>query len=433
MPQPTDAVEPALTGEQPKGDLPKGYDTLLVVILFLTWGTVFLDRMSIAYLAPFIVPDLHLTAAQIGLLSSVLAVAWAFSTFIFGAVSDRVGRKPVLIPSVLSFSVLSWLSGVTRSVGQLFFVRGLMGIAEGPAWPTITATVEANSPPERRGRNVGIVVSAAGLVGFAVAPVLTTQIAARFGWRAGFFIAGVPGLILGIVLWRFMREPSDVASRRRHGHKPTFKEYASLLRYRNIWLCCLAAAGFMTWLFVVNVFAPLYLTEQSKTTATTAGFILGASGLGSFIWGWILPWVSDYIGRKPTLLITSVMCTLIPLAYMAAGLGGHPWALAGIGFLANASQGMGTIILVLLPSESVGAGVPATAIGAVTMVGEVIGGTFAPAIAGELANLRGLAAPLWIAAAGTALVFLLALFMHETAPRKHSRFDIHDAPSTAIS
>jgi hypothetical protein len=44
-----------------------------------------------------------------------------------------------------------------------------------------------------------------------------------------------------------------------------------------------------------------------------------------------------------------------------------------------------------------------------------------------VANLHGLAAPLWIAAGGTMLVFLLALFMHETAPSKHSRFDVRDA------
>jgi predicted MFS family arabinose efflux permease len=289
------------------------------------------------------------------------------------------------------------------------------------------ATVEASSAPKRRGRNVGIVVSAAGLVGLALAPVLTTQIAARFGWRAGFFIAGVPGVILGLVLWRFVREPDHEDAGHGHHHKPSFKEYASLLGYRNIWLCGVGAAGFMTWLFVINVFAPLYLTAASKTTATTAGLILGASGLGSFVWGWILPWASDRLGRKPSLLIMAAMCTVIPIAYTSTGLAGHSWALAGIGFLANASQGIAALMIVLVPSESVGAGVAATAIGAVTMIGEVIGGTFAPAIAGAVANRHGLAAPLWIAACGTVVVFLAALFLHETAPSKRTPFDAYDA------
>jgi MFS family permease len=174
------------------------YETGLVALLFLTWGAVFLDRMSLVYLAPFIVPALGLTHTQVGLLVSALALAWAVSSLIFGIVSDRLGRRPVLIPSVFFFSALSWLSGIVKTFGQLFVVRSLMGLAEGPTWSTITATIEASSAPERRGRNVGIVVSAAALVGLAAAPVLTTQVATRVGWRGAFFIIGVPGLNMGI-------------------------------------------------------------------------------------------------------------------------------------------------------------------------------------------------------------------------------------------
>jgi len=82
----------------------KRYEAGLVVLVFLTWGTVFLDRMSVVYLAPYIAPELHLTHTQVGLLVSALALAWAFSGLIFGAVSDRVGRRPVLIPAVFLFS-----------------------------------------------------------------------------------------------------------------------------------------------------------------------------------------------------------------------------------------------------------------------------------------------------------------------------------------
>ena len=145
----------------------KHYETGLVVLLFLTWGTVFLDRMSVVYLAPFLAPELHLSHAQVGLLVSALALAWALSGLVFGAVSDRVGRRPVFIPAVFLFSALSWLSAIARGFTQLFLIRTLMGAAEGPTWSTITATIEESSAPERRGRNVGIVISAAALVGLA--------------------------------------------------------------------------------------------------------------------------------------------------------------------------------------------------------------------------------------------------------------------------
>jgi predicted MFS family arabinose efflux permease len=393
------------------------YEFGLVVLLFLTWGTVFLDRMSLLYLAPFIAPDLHLSHTQVGLLVSALALAWAVSGLILGAISDRVGRRPVLLPAVFAFSVLSWLSGIVTSFGELFTVRVLMGFAEGPTWSTITATIEESSAPERRGRNVGVVVSAAALVGLALAPVLTTQIAARVGWRGAFFVAGLPGILLGLLLWKFVKEPLRDQPATIHP-KPSWKEYFALLRQRNIPLCCLAGAGFMTWLFVMNAFAPLYITEVSRNSATFAGLILGASGLGAFLWGWTLPWLSDSTGRKPALLFVALISAVVPLTYQVPFLVSHPWLLALAGFVANGGQGIAALALVLIPAESVPPEFAATAIGLTTLVGEIFGGTLAPAVAGGVADRYGLAAPLWIAAAGAVTVFCAGLFLQETAPHK---------------
>jgi len=89
----------------------KRYEQTLVAILFFTWGTVFLDRTSQHYLAPFFAPEFHLNHEQIGLLGSVVAITWAISTLFFGALSDRIGRKPILVPAVFIFSILSWFSG----------------------------------------------------------------------------------------------------------------------------------------------------------------------------------------------------------------------------------------------------------------------------------------------------------------------------------
>lgn len=425
-----------------------GYEAGLVALLFLTWGTVFLDRMSLNYLTPLIAPQFHLTKAQVGLLSSALALAWAVSSLVLGAVSDRVGRRPILVPAVFVFSILSWISGITQRFGQLLLVRTLMGLAEGPTWSTITATIEESSAPQHRGRNVGIVVSAAALVGHAVAPVLTTQVGARFGWRVAFCVAGIPGIILGILLWKYVRESNrsfislsrpnggDLApSHEVSGHTPreglvgvgseqrrvTLSDYLSLLRHRNIWLCCVASAGFMTWLWVMHAFAPFYITEVSRHSATFAGLVLGASGLGEFLWGFIFPSLSDRWGRKPVLLCIALISAFVPLTYQMPFLIAHPWLMAVAGFIANGGQGIAALVLVLIPTESISARFAGTAIGLSTLVGEIFGGTLAPTISGAIADRHGLAAPLWIAAAGVIVVFAAAAFMKETAPRKLSR------------
>jgi predicted MFS family arabinose efflux permease len=370
---------------------------------------------------PYFAPEFHLSHEQVGTLASVLAIHWAASTFVFGVLSDRVGRKLVLVPSVFAFAILSWASGLAHNFHQLLLVRALMGVAGGPTWSTMTALIEESSPSERRGRNIGLVVSAAALVGLAAAPVLTTQVAARWGWRAAFIVASVPGLVMSVLLWKFVKEP---AARCGIHEKPPLSEYISILRYRNIWLCCVGAAGFMSWLFAVSVFAPLYITEIAHEPATTAGFFLGASGLGSFFLGFLLPSLSDRWGRKPTLLLMAAMSAVVPLAFLVPALYVYPAVLALIVFAANTGQGIATVVLVLVPTETVAAQFRATSIGLATLAGEVMGATAAPILAGTLAQRHGLGVTMWLASAGSGLLFLVALFLQETVPARAARLAI---------
>ena len=409
-------------------DKSKRYEKTLLAILFFSWGTVFLDRTSQHYLAPYFAPELHMNHQQIAMLGSVVAITWALSTLFFGALSDRIGRKPILVPVVFVFSLLSWISGMVHSYHQLLLVRALLGIAEGPAWSIMTALIEESSHPTRRGRNIGIVVSAAALVGLAVSPVLTTQVAARVGWRWAFFVSGVPGFLLGLLIWKFVKEPEKKEGSNTHGNPVKIRDFLSILRYRNIWLCCAGAAGFLTWLFLHNIFAPLYITEVAHQTPTTAGFLMGASGLGSFFFALYFPRLSDRIGRKPVLLLMAAMCTMVPLALLISPLYSYPWVLAALVALANAGQGIGALILVLVPTESVPPQFAATAIGLATLTAEILGAALAPAIGGVVAKSYGLGGTMWMSAGGAALVFVATLFLKETFLVKAGRPVLQEAP-----
>jgi predicted MFS family arabinose efflux permease len=388
----------------------------IVAILFFTWGTVFLDRMSQLYLAPYFAPEFRLSDAQVGFLASLVAASWAVSSLVFGAVSDRFGRRAVLVPGVLVFSLLSWVSGVAHSFEQLLVVRALMGVAEGPCWTVINALNEESSDSSRRGRNSGIVVSAAALIGLFVAPILTTQVAAHLGWRWGFFVAGTPGLLMALLIWKFVPEPQRAQQTEADGVQPRGGVF-SVLRYSNIWLCCLGAAGFMGWLFLQNVFAPLYITGPAQQSGTTAGFLLGAAGLGSFFIGLILPSLSDRVSRKSVLLISAVLSAILPLALCVPSLYHHLWILAAILFCTQGGQAMAALVIVLMPAESVPPRFIATAIGMTTLVGELLGGALAPTLGGAVAEKYGLAAPLWMASACMLLVIVSALLFRE---KQHS-------------
>lgn len=387
---------------------------VMLAIMFATWGVVFLDRMSLLYLAPYIAPDLHLDAAQIGLLAGVVAVTWAFSALIFGAVSDRVGRKAVLVPMVVLFSVISAASAFAQGFGQLLLLRALLGAAEGPCWSVMMALVEENSAPAHRGRNIGIVVSAAAVIGLAIAPVLTTQVAAREGWRDAFLVVAAPGLVLAALIGLCVREGRRPDSAQR-AQRPRVADVVRLLNSRNLWASAVGAAGFMTWLFLLNAFGPLYITEVQHQPGTTAGFLMGAAGLGSFLLGLIAPTLSDRVGRRPMLAVSAALSAILPIVLFVSPLYGSLWLLAAILFCTQAGQAISAICIVLVPTESVPKNLAATAIGFTTLCGEIIGGFLAPLAAGTLAGRQGLGAPLWMAVGGAIVVLLAALAMRGNA------------------
>ena len=306
------------------------YENLLIVLMFLTFGTIFLDRMAQFYLGPYLMPDLHVDNVQIGMMASALAFAWALASLFFGGVCDRYGYC-VSCSSRLCFvfSLMSWLTGIVQTFGEMLLVRFLLGLAEGACYAPVMALSEASSSPHRRGLNVGFVVSAAGFVGTAIAPVLTTQVAAYIGWRWSFFVAGIPGVILGFFLWAYVQEPrrEELAQQR-----PKLSDLASVVKYRNVVLCCFTGAANLTALMLVGIFGPLYITFVQHQAPTTAGFLISAMGVGGTFSAIFWPWISDRVGRKPILLLatagsarSSRCSSLVPFLYH------HMWLFALLG------------------------------------------------------------------------------------------------------
>ena len=391
------------------------YESVLVAILFVTYGAVFLDRLTLLFLSPYIAAELHLSPQDIGYLAGALAVTWAFSGVVFGAVSDRYGRKVVLVPAVLAFSLLSWLSGLAHTFTQLLLIRACMGLVEGPCWPIVNALAEQSSHPQRRARNVAIVVSSAAVVGLAAAPVLTTQIAEHYGWRAAFFVAGVPGLLISIPLMLFVKEVRRDGSGGRYEHVP-IADYLALLKNRNVLLCCAGGAALLSWNFLLNIFAPLYITQTLGYPGTVAGWVLGAAGLANVCFGYATTALANRMGRKETLLLLAVPTALVPLAMIPAAMYDHLGLLMGFMFFVNGGQTITVLTLILIPTESVSPKFAATAIGLTTFCGEIVGATVVPAIFGAAAAQYGLVVAMYGSAASMLVLFVCALFLKDTTP-----------------
>jgi predicted MFS family arabinose efflux permease len=393
------------------------YELGLVALLFIAWGTVFMDRMALPFLSPYIKPDLGLSDAQLGNLNAVLALGWAASTFTLGALSDRIGRKPVLVPALIIVALLTALSGLVKDYDSLLIVRGLLGLAEGPIWATMAALVSESSSERTRGANVAVVLSAGTIIGLAIAPVLMTQIASSINWHAAFFVAGGPVLLVGILVAFFVHEPRT-SQPHHHHHKPTLQDFKRLIATPNLWLCAVAASAFMSWLYLFNAFGPLYMVEARGLDPRVGGMVMGVSGMGGVVLGFLMVWLAGRIGRKAAALVMALLAIAAPLMLLVPSLYNPPWLLAGLQFLTNCSVGITTLVLVVAAAESVPANTAAAAIGVVSMFGEMVGATAMPALGGALASRYGLQAPLLLAGASAAVLTLaiVGLRFYRVAP-----------------
>ncbi len=399
-----------------KGNSFLRYENGIVLMMFFTFGFVFMERLSIVFLFPFIAPDLKLSNTDLGLIVAVLAITWALSGWIFSSVSDLIGSKrKILLPATLLFSILSFLSGLATSFWTMIIVRGAMGLAEGPVQPIAQAAIITESTPKRRGFNSGFMQSSVGLIGSTLTPIIVTAVAIHYSWNGAFYLVGIPGLIMFVILAKYMREPRKMVDEGQKHKKITRKEYAEVYKNRNTLLCTLISAVFMTWLFVFTTFAPVYLTSVGYTPGEM-GLIMAALGFGSFIWGFAGPALSDKFGRKPTLIVFCLIASLSPV--ILALIHGSLAVMMFLGFLTAVGQACFPLFMAIIPGESMPIGLVASAISVTQLVGEIVGGCVAPVMAGMAADAYGLEAPLWIAFAGALIGGAIAFGLKETAPIK---------------
>lgn len=396
----------------------KRYQWLLIALLSANFGVVFFDRQAFTFLGTFIQPDLNLTQAQIGDIAAAFSFAWAIAGLCMGSISDRFGRrKTILVIATLVFSCASVLSGFATGFVALIAARMLMGVAEGGIMPITQTLIAADVAPERRGLAHGIAqnVGANFLANF-LGPIIVVAIALAVGWRHAFMIVAIPGFVMAFLLAWLVREPHHLDKH----PKPTLSGALALLSDRNILVCSVLSTLLVAYLVVFAVFMPFYLEGARGIAPEKWRWIMASSGLASIAIAFIVPGLSDRIGRKPVAVIASLLGICVPLGAMWVD-GSALWHFYLV-FAAGASiTGVFPLAMATVPSETVKPGLTATALSLTMGVSEIIGGVFAPSLAGRASVAHGLAAPLWIVAGLAVACAIVALLLRETAPRVLAR------------
>jgi MFS family permease len=396
------------------------YEWKAVLLLGLAFGLVGVDRFVLMPLFPAIAADLKLNYSDLGQLVGILAVTWGVFAIIMGRISDRIGRRKVIIPSLLMFSLMSAFTGLAGGMLTLLLIRGLMGAAEGAHLPASVAATGEASHVKRRGLNQGLQIGASTLLGWGIAPIVATQLLTVLpSWRQVFMIVALPGFIVAVFLYKVLREPPHLRKNARSARAESAPKvpWGEVLRYRNVTIATLAIFGAMCCVFVMGAMVPTYLVDHLHLSPITMGFVTSGLGWGGFVGEFVLAGLSDYIGRRNTVLL-SFLGALI-FVFMFSRAPANPAVLFGL-LLGVAFFGLGLLALLTGPvaTEAVPPALTSSAIGVVSGAGEIFGGGIAPIITGIIAQRSGIQNMFWVPLIGLALGLIASVAMKETAPRR---------------
>lgn len=399
------------------------YEWKIVLLLTLGFGLVGLDRWIIAPLLPSIMKDLALNYQDVGLIFGALGITWGICAIFAGRLSDKIGHRKILIISLAIFSLASGFSGAAMGFASLIFIRALMGVSEGAFCPTSFAATAVAAKPSRRGTLQGLQQSGFALFGLGLGPIIATQLMLILpSWREVFWVVAIPGFILAIFLFYVLREPEQTQGGQlliteKKLQKQEEINWWALLKTRNIFLSMVGLFCTMSCVFVISAMVPLYLENYLKLDIQQMGLIVSAIGFGGFLGQFLIPALSDWIGRRMSAVLSFLGSTIFIILF--ANASASVWSLFTLLFaLSFFSLGLIALLSGPIAAESAPAGLVASSIGLVVGAGEIFGGGIAPVLSGIVAEHYGIQNIFYLSLTGTVLGMIISLFIKETAPRK---------------
>lgn len=309
----------------------------MVGLVFLATMINFIDRLTIAVLAPVITAQLGLSNLQFATITTWFLIAYTASQGLSGFLHDRAGARRGFTISIVIWSVAEMGHAFARGLGSLSFLRVLLGLGEAGNWPG-AAKVIAEWFPVRE-RALGMAIFNSGVTaGSIVAPPLVVWLQLHFGWQMTFLATGVLGFGW-LLLWLLFYQPPErhsaitaaeyalITQGREPAKSARHVRWRELLKYRQVWAIVLSR--FFTdpawWLYIT--WLPLYLYNVRGFSLKQIGMFAWApyvaAGAGSLGGGWFSGYL---IGRGWS--VNSARKAVI-LAGMLLMLAGIPAAKAG--------------------------------------------------------------------------------------------------------
>lgn len=407
-----DSATPSLDKSASFNTASSGLQNHLSLAFIISLGVVcVVDAMIIASLITPIKQHFGFTDEQIGRLSSSFTLAGIVGAPLFGYLANRLGRKLVLLAGVLLWSFASIASGWADGFLTLLLWRVLTGFGEA-AYGALAPSWLADLYRPKWRNLVFSLYMLRNKIGSAVALALGGWLAAEYGWRVAFYIAGIPGLLLALwLLW--IKEPQLGATDGEAPvqHKLSFREGLAVFRYPGYLLHSLALCFFFTAM-MTQMWIPAYLHRAFDIPNLQASVFLGQVLLFTAPAGLIGGYLSSLLlrGRRwgfPAFLAsTSLLAAPIYLLVYTTDKLITSQALIVIGII---TFGLSAGTLTTLVVETVPAYLRNSAASFSVVISGGAAGVIAPELVGRLSDAFGLQRALLVAPLGYLLAGLVWL------------------------
>lgn len=295
----------------------------LIAVLFGVMFVAVADNQMISPLLPDLMSAFGMGAGQAGLLVSVYAIAAAAVSFALGPLSDRTGRRQMLIAALIVFTAATLLCGLAWNYASLLAFRAVTGAAAGTLSLNVTACIGDHFPYRRRGAAMGMVMS-----GYFAAMILGVPagafIAEAWSWRWAFCAFAGAGLLLWAPALAILpsRVPAARPARPIHPVRPI--SIIGMVRGYGRFLArtgplAVIAASFLVSASTVGfiTYVGTWLRDAYGLTTDWIGMIFLFSGLGALLGSPLAGYLSDHAGKRGIVVGSGLA--------MAVLLAGIPW------------------------------------------------------------------------------------------------------------
>jgi len=316
-------------------------------ILFMSWAGWVFDFYDLILYTFLLIPigkELHLSNISLSYILGASLAATAAGGVVFGALSDRWGRKRVLQWTIITYSAGTFLCGLAPDFVSLLIFRVITGFGVGGEWATGQTYIGETFPPNVRGR-YGALMQTGAPVGVALASIVGGFITPHIGWRASFFISVLPAISVIYIRKRLPESDMWVAQGRGTKREGALKKFFSLFtkEYRRLFAQSLVLTIFdMSAYWFTYSWMPGYLHQQRGFSLTKSAVWIIVTQAGGFLGYLSFGIFADRLGRRPAYTVYSIImaASLLMITLMWTVIAQNPPLILTFMFLVGFGTGM---------------------------------------------------------------------------------------------